>query len=43
MYKVMLVDDEKLITEGLKNLIDWEKLNLEVVATANNGEEAELN
>ena len=40
MYKVMLVDDEKLITEGLKNLIDWEKLNLEVVATANNGEEA---
>lgn len=40
MYKVMLVDDEKLITEGLKNLIDWEKLNLKVVATANNGEEA---
>lgn len=40
MYKVMLVDDEKLITQGLLNLIEWEKLNLEVIETAQNGEEA---
>ncbi|MBY0754711.1 response regulator transcription factor [Clostridium sardiniense] len=40
MYKVMLVDDEKLITQGLLNLIEWENLNLEVVNTAQNGEEA---
>ena len=40
MYKIMLVDDERLIVEGLRNLIDWEKLDLEIVATANNGEEA---
>lgn len=40
MYKVMLSDDEKLITEGLMHLIEWEKLNLEVVEVAENGEEA---
>ena len=40
MYKVMLVDDEKLIIEGIFNIIDWEKLNLEVVCTANNGQDA---
>lgn len=40
MLKVMLVDDEKLIIEGLKNIIDWEELGLEVVQTANNGQEA---
>lgn len=40
MYKVMLVDDEKLILNGIKQIIDWEALELEVVATANNGEEA---
>lgn len=33
----MLSDDEKLITEGLMHLIEWEKLNLEVVEVAENG------
>lgn len=37
MYKVMLVDDEKLILQGLKNIIEWENLGLEVVQTADNG------
>ena len=40
MYKAMLVDDENLITEGLKNIIDWEKLNITVIETAENGKEA---
>ncbi len=40
MYKVMLVDDEKLILNGIRQIIDWEKLGLEVVAMATNGEEA---
>ena len=40
MLKVMLVDDENLIIEGLKNIIEWERLGLEVVQTANDGEEA---
>ncbi|MCM0647326.1 response regulator transcription factor [Clostridium swellfunianum] len=40
MYKVMLVDDEILILDGLKELIDWETLGLEIVNTSLNGEEA---
>ena len=40
MYKVMLVDDEQLIINGIKHLMEWDKLGLEVVAMANNGEEA---
>ena len=40
MYKVMLVDDEKLILQGLENLIDWQELNFEIVASAQNGKEA---
>lgn len=40
MYKVMLVDDEKLITQGLLNIIEWDKLELKVTQIANNGEEA---
>ena len=35
MYKVLLVDDEYMITEGLKRLIPFEKWDMEVVATAN--------
>ena len=40
MLKVMLVDDEPFITQGLKVLIDWEKEGFEIVKIANDGEEA---
>lgn len=40
MYKVLLVDDEPLITTGLKALLDWEDYGFEVVSTAESGEEA---
>jgi two-component system, response regulator YesN len=40
MYKVLLVDDEPLITIGLKALLDWEDYGFEVVSTAESGEEA---
>lgn len=36
MYKVMLVDDEKLILQGLLNIIEWDKIGLEVVQTVDN-------
>ena len=39
MMKVMIVDDEYLIREGLKNAIPWKDYDMEVVATAENGEE----
>ncbi len=36
----MLVDDEPLIVEGMKNIIEWDALGFEVVSTAKNGKEA---
>ena len=40
MYRVLLVDDEYMITEGLKVLIPFEKWKMQVVATANDAETA---
>ncbi|WP_350343038.1 response regulator transcription factor [Proteinivorax tanatarense] len=40
MVKVMLVDDEPLILEGLKNIINWESFGFKVVSIASHGKEA---
>ncbi|WP_164545696.1 response regulator transcription factor [Paenibacillus albus] len=40
MYKVLITDDEPMIREGLRTLIDWEELGFQVVDTAANGKEA---
>ena len=40
MYKVLLIDDEYMITEGLKRLIPFDKWDMEVVATANHADDA---
>ena len=40
MKRVMLVEDEELILQGIRNIIDWEKLGLDVVHMAHNGKEA---
>lgn len=40
MYKVLLVDDEYMITEGLKKLIPFEKWDMEVVYTAEDADQA---
>lgn len=37
MYKVLLVDDEPVIVEGLSRGIPWKKWNCEVVGMANDG------
>lgn len=39
MYKVLLVDDEYMITEGLKKLIPFEKWDMEVVYTAEDADQ----
>ena len=36
MYKVVLIDDESIIVEGLKSVIAWEKFDCRVVDTAFN-------
>lgn len=38
MWKVLIADDEPKIRKGLKNLIDWSGLDMEVVAEAEDGE-----
>ena len=39
MYKVLIVDDEPVIVEGLRKIVDWEKYNCVVVGTASSGKE----
>lgn len=36
MYKLLIVDDEFLVIEGLKNLVDWKKYNIHIIAEASN-------
>jgi len=40
MLKLLMVDDEPFITQGLSKLIDWEKEGYEIVKMADNGSEA---
>jgi two-component system response regulator YesN len=40
MHKVMIVDDEPMIRQGLQTLIEWERLGFEIAGTAANGKEA---
>ncbi len=40
MLKVLLVDDEPFILQGLKVLINWEEQGFEIAEAATNGEEA---
>jgi YesN/AraC family two-component response regulator len=43
MYKLFIADDEKIIIQGLKKLLDWNSLNIEITGEAINGKEAEEN
>ena len=40
MFRVVIADDEEIIRNGLKKLIESYDLNLSVVGTAQDGEEA---
>ena len=37
MYRVILVDDERMILEGLRRVVPWAEMGCEVVGTAGNG------
>lgn len=39
-YKIIIVDDEKIIREGLANIMDWQSVGFEVVAQLKDGREA---
>ena len=40
MYKILIVDDEKMIREGIRAVIQWEKLEIGTVLLASSGREA---
>ncbi len=40
MYRVLIADDESIIREGIKFLLDWEELGFSITAEASNGEAA---
>lgn len=40
MNNVLIVDDEPAVLEGLKIMIDWNALGFEIIAGADNGEDA---
>ncbi len=40
MYKVLIVDDELLIRDGLKCILDWNEIGFEICGEAANGEDA---
>ncbi len=37
MYKVVIIDDEPIIVEGISRMIQWEQYSCKLVATANDG------
>lgn len=39
MDKLLIVDDEYLVREGLRSTVDWASLGIEIVGTAENGEQ----
>jgi two-component system response regulator YesN len=39
MYKVLIIDDEEIIREGLKTVIDWDSLQCSVIGEAVDGDE----
>ena len=40
MYKVLIVDDEKMIRMGIKNIIPWNAIGFQEVFAAASGNEA---
>ena len=40
MIKILIIDDEPIIREGLRRTMDWERLNCSLVGEAENGIEA---
>ena len=40
MYKLLIVDDEKQVREGLKRLLPWQDYGITIIGEAINGREA---
>ena len=42
MYKLLIVDDEEIVVNGLKRFVNWEALGYEVVTSCTSVDEAEI-
>ncbi len=40
MLKMIIADDEEIVRDGLRNIISWQELGIEIIGTASDGEEA---
>lgn len=40
MYKLLIVDDEPLVQVGIKSMLSWETLQIEIIGIASNGQTA---
>jgi two-component system response regulator YesN len=40
MYRIMIVDDQSIVRQGIANIIDWEALQCIIVCYASDGQEA---
>ena len=40
MYQVLIVDDEPLVQAGIRSMLNWNELDMEICATAINGQAA---
>lgn len=40
MYKVLLVDDEFMISDGISSVVNWSRLGTELIGIAQDGLEA---
>lgn len=40
MYKLLIVDDEPLVQVGIKSMLPWNNLNIEIIGIASNGQAA---
>lgn len=40
MHTVLIVDDELIIRQGLKCIIEWDKLGFRIIGEASNGKDA---
>ncbi|MCR5717042.1 MAG: AraC family transcriptional regulator [Lachnospiraceae bacterium] len=39
MYKLLIIDDEPLVQVGIRSMVHWEELNIEVCGVASNGQQ----
>ena len=40
MYQLLIVDDEPLVQAGIRSMLNWNELNIEICGTAMNGKAA---